>query len=262
MDGIIIGLIEELKKIDEVEGIILGGSRARDNFDKNSDYDFYIYSKTRVPKDKREEILEKYFLDYELANTYWEEEDQGTLKEISIKVDLIYRDINWIEESLRNLIINKNVMVGYSTCIWDNFVNSKLIYDKDGELERLRQEFDVPYNEELSKKIIDKNIAVMIDTECSYTSQIIQVKKREDYIAINHRISAYLASYFDVIFAVNYIKHPGEKRLMELAKKYCKNLPKNMEKDLKELLLESNSKEFQLEKKINEINSNLLEIVN
>ena len=45
----------------------------------------------------------------------------------------------------------------------------------------------------------------------SYYEQIEKAIKRDDKNSINHRISAFMASYFDIIFAKNKMLHPGEK---------------------------------------------------
>ena len=65
--------------------------------------------------------------------------------------------------------------------------------------------------------------------------------KRNDFVSINHRISAFLASYFDVIFAMNELLHPGEKRLIRYAKDNCKILPKDFEKNINKLLIQPNN---------------------
>ena len=35
-------LFKELEKLEQVEAIVLGGSRAGENYDKDSDYDVYV----------------------------------------------------------------------------------------------------------------------------------------------------------------------------------------------------------------------------
>ena len=75
----------------------------------------------------------------------------------------------------------------------------------------------------------------------SYYEQIEKGIKRNDINSVNHRISAFLASYFDVIFAINKQLHPGEKRLIKYAKDNCKLLPKDFEKNITKLLIQPNS---------------------
>ena len=44
-----------------------------------------------------------------------------------------------------------------------------------------------------------------------------------------------MASYFDILFAVNELPHPGEKRLINICINQCKLLPANFESNLNQL---------------------------
>ena len=44
-----------------------------------------------------------------------------------------------------------------------------------------------------------------------------------------------MESYFDVIFALNEQTHPGEKRLIRLAKERCAILPNHFEENIQKL---------------------------
>jgi len=47
-------------------------------------------------------------------------------------------------------------------------------------------------------------------------------------VNVNHRVAAVLASYFDILFAVNRALHPGEKRLLGQASRHCPQRPARM----------------------------------
>ncbi len=70
----------------------------------------------------------------------------------------------------------------------------------------------------------------------SYYEQIKKALTRNDFVSVNHRISAFLASYFDVIFALNETLHPGEKRLMNYAKENINKLLKETDTNTLKIL--------------------------
>ena len=80
----------------------------------------------------------------------------------------------------------------------------------------------------------------------SYYEQIEKAIKRNDIVSINHRISAFLASYFDIIFAVNELLHPGEKRLIQYALNNCKILPDKFDENITNLLNQPNSETLEI----------------
>ena len=86
-----------------------------------------------------------------------------------------------------------------------------------------------------SLNIIKKNFDYLKDAMFSYRDQIASAVERNDFVSVNHRCAAFLASYFDALFAKNRILNPGEKKLIPFALNNCKILPENFEKDVVEL---------------------------
>lgn len=52
----------------------------------------------------------------------------------------------------------------------------------------------------------------------SYDAEIKKAIARNDMVSVKHRTAAFLESYFDIIFALNKLTHPGEKRMVQYAK--------------------------------------------
>ena len=70
----------------------------------------------------------------------------------------------------------------------------------------------------------------------AYANQLAKAARRGDLVSVNHRLTGLLASYFDVLFAVNRVPHPGEKRLVEAAVASCRRLPVGFADDVDDLL--------------------------
>lgn len=228
-------LFESLMSLDEVEAIALGGSRAGENFDEKSDYDVYLYTTKQINESVRKELLSQ-FCDYmEIGNHFWELEDNCTLKN-GIDIDILYRNIADFSADVASVVEECNARNGYTTCMWHNLLTCKIIYDKEGKLQALKDRFSVPYPEKLRANIVRQNMRLLSDNLPSYDLQIKKALKRNDIVSMNHRTSAFLESYFDIIFAINKMTHPGEKRLVELCKKNCEILPENFEENLGKLL--------------------------
>jgi hypothetical protein len=64
------------------------------------------------------------------------------------------------------------------------------------------------------KGVIDKNLPLLGANLHSYEQQIRSAFRRRDRVSLNHRTAAWLASYFDVLFAANRRFNPGEKRVL------------------------------------------------
>ncbi|WP_226669741.1 nucleotidyltransferase domain-containing protein [Metabacillus litoralis] len=232
----VLNISHEFSKLNEVEAVVLSGSLGANTEDEYSDIDLYIYSDVDIPINKRKEIFEPLTNVMEYHNQFWETEDDGILIHPPIGIEVIYRNINSMKKELENTLTNFQANVGYSTCFWSNVLNSEILYDKFGRLEELQKKCKIPYPPKLKRNIIEKNYPLLRDSVASYYHQIDKALKRNDHISVNHRITAFLASYFDIIFAVNELPHPGEKKLATLVKSQCKHIPENMEKSINKIL--------------------------
>lgn len=227
-------LWNEFSTLSNVQAIALGGSRSSDNFDQSSDYDLYIYC-TSIPEiDSRTTIINKYCTYAEIDNQYWEIEDDCTLND-GIDIDILYRNIEDFSTDLTNVVEQCTANNGYTTCFWSNLMSCKILYDPDSKLKTLQERFRVPYPKELKENIITQNFNLLTGKLPSYDKQISKAIQRNDFVSVNHRITAFLESYFDIIFALNELPHPGEKRMLLYAVQYAKILPKNFEKNITDL---------------------------
>ena len=227
-------LFDTLSALPQIEAIALGGSRAGTHYDKNSDYDVYLYCTAPVPEDIRREILSEYCSYMEIGNHFWELEDNCTLKN-GIDIDILYRNLDDFCADLSQVVEQFQPHNGYTTCMWHNLRTCKILYDGSGRLAAAKQRFDVPYPEELKKNIIDNNWKLLRAYLPAYELQIKKALHRGDLVSVNHRVSAFLESYFDLLFALNSQTHPGEKRQVSLCREMCAILPDRFEENLNDL---------------------------
>jgi hypothetical protein len=54
---------------------------------------------------------------------------------------------------------------------------------------------------------------------------------------VNHRTAAFLSCAFDVLFAMNRVPHPGEKRLIALVEDLCPLRPPALARDVEAVLV-------------------------
>lgn len=224
-------LVAALAAFPQVEAVALGGSRAGKEFDETSDYDIYLYCTEPVPVEARQALFATYCSYVELGNHFWELEDNGTLNS-GVDFDILYRNLDDFVAGVAAVVEEGQAHNGYTTCMWHNLRTCKILCDKAGRLTQAKARFDVPYPEKLKMNIIHRNWQLLCGAIPAYTEQIVKAVRRRDLVSVNHRTAAFLESYFDILFAVNEMTHPGEKRLIQLCKKQCKRLPRNFEENL------------------------------
>ena len=230
-------LIEELSRLEAVEAIALGGSRAGENFDDTSDYDVYLYCTGPVEESARKEILGKYCSIVEVGNHFWELEDNCRLLD-GTELDVLYRNLDSFAEEVASVVEQYQARNGYTTCMWHNLLHSKILYDRDGRLTAVKERFTVPYPEQLQENIVFRNYKLLQSSMPAYRTQISKALRRRDLVSMNHRVTGFLESYFDILFALNEQTHPGEKRLIQRCKECCSILPAQFEENLYRLFFD------------------------
>ena len=99
INHIIEDYIKIMTKNNNIDSIVLSGSRSSLINDDMSDYDIYVYSKGLTKNkegiESRKEFAYKYASYYEIGNDYFEYGDEMILKESGICLDFMYRDLSW-----------------------------------------------------------------------------------------------------------------------------------------------------------------------
>jgi hypothetical protein len=226
--------------LPQIVAVALAGSLAAGLSDDQSDLDLYIYAGAPVPVEIRWGIAQDFAGEHsarvEIDKPFWGPEDAWIDSASGLGVDLIYWSPEWIEEQVDRGLVRHQAGMGYTTSFWYTVLHSQPVYDRDGWFARLKQRADQPYPEPLRQAIVSLNYPVLRQIGSSYRHQIALAVLRHDRISVNHRITALLASYFDILFAANRVPHPGEKRLIAQAKRLCSTLPDRMEEQLDALL--------------------------
>jgi hypothetical protein len=231
-------IAEEFITIPTVEAIALSGSQSGGSVDHHSDIDLYIYAREAVPLDHRQEIVDKFGASRaDLNLTFWDTGDEWFDLETGIEVDIMYWDPSWIEDQLERVLTHHQASMGYSTCFWHTVIRSQILFDRRGWFTEMQSKANQAYPEQLKLAILAKNHPILRRVIPSYYGQIKKAIERRDLISINHRLAALFASYFDVLFALNEVMNPGEKKLLNYVEEVCPELPENLQTQVEDILL-------------------------
>jgi predicted nucleotidyltransferase len=224
-------LVKDFSDYSQVEAIALGGSRATGKNDHKSDYDLYVYLNRELDVSVRRNILKRYCRYIEIGNSFWELEDDVTLLD-GIDMDIVYRNLDDFQNEVASVVVDGIPHNGYTTCMWHNLITSEILFDRNGRYEKLKHRFTIPYPKKLKENIINNNMKLLSGMLPSFDQQIQKAEERKDFVSVNHRVAEFLASYFDVIFALNEKTHPGEKRMQQFCSEQCERLPSDFDVNL------------------------------
>lgn len=220
--------------LPQVEAVALAGSWTSGAAETDADFDLYVYIREEIPLELRAGVAagaER----AEIGNAFWEPGDEWI--EGGRHVDVMFRSPMWIEGELARVLVGHEASLGYSTCLWHNVLTSRVLYDREGWFVALQEGAKQPYPEGLRRAVVAKNHPILRNTISSYLRQLEKAVRRRDLVSVNHRVAALLASYFDILFAVNRLPHPGEKRLLDYLERRGDTLPEGARRGVEALLL-------------------------
>ena len=220
--SIVLDVVARFSQFSLVESVVLGGSHATFAADHSSDFDLYILTTDAIDLEARRAIARSYSSTAEIDNQFFGSEDGWGDDATGTRFDIVYWSTDWLQDQLDRLIVRHEGSVGYSTSFWYTILHAVPQYDRDGWFARLQLSARAPYPELLRHRILALNFPLLRSSQSSFLKQIVQAQHRRDLVAVQHRLSAYLSSYFDTLFALNHLPHPGEKRLIETAERTCR----------------------------------------
>ena len=226
-------IADRYASIGLVESVALAGSWTTPYAEAHSDIDLYVYSRSPLPIGLRTVIAATHSVHSEVDNQFWEPGDEWIDVPSQFRIDAIFRTQRWIEDQMERILVRHEVSIGCSTCLWHNVLTSRILFDRSGWFEALHEKARQPYPWQLKGAIISKNYPLLRDTLSSYRHQLERAIRQCDLVSINHRVAAFSASIVDILFAVNELPHPGERRLLKILGEHCKRLPEHFTDDLK-----------------------------
>jgi len=197
-----------------------------------SDIDLYVYADIIPSLTYRAAIAARFSAPdgaVELDNRFWEPGDEWLDAQSGIWIDVMYRTPAWVEDQLTQVLDRHEASTGYTTCFWHNVITSHALFDRSGWFGQIQRDANRPYPDGLRRAIVAKNFPLLGQIHSSYRYQITAAQGRGDLVSVNHRIAAFLASVFDILFAINWVPHPGEKRQVAHAEALCPVRPPDLE---------------------------------
>jgi hypothetical protein len=236
-------LADLFASLPQVKAIALGGSIMGGVTDQSSDIDLYVYTQADIPLEDRQGIVARSggASRENLGMTFWGPGDEWFHAPTGIEVDIVYFEAQWMENQIQRVIDKYEASLGYTTCLWHTVRNSQVLHDPQRWFHALQNKASADYPATLQQNIVALNHPVLRDVIPAYANQLAKAVKRYDLVSINHRLAALLASYFDIIFALNRELHPGEKKLLDLTLTRCAKLPVDLASNITAVIQSSST---------------------
>lgn len=233
-------LTDRLAGVETVQAITVVGSRTTGFSTPDSDVDLFVY--VDGPSEDDGLLGERAVVADELGaperfrrvgqpahpNT-----DVWTLRDGGLLLDVTFWSRAWAEAELDWRLVARSPQVGGSTAFWRSIRDGVPLFERDDWHPRLQARSRTAYPAVLRERIIALNRDLLgPENPFSYLHQVASALTESDPVSAQRATSRWSASYFDVLFAINRVLHPGEKRLVAFAERECVALPDDLAADV------------------------------
>lgn len=222
-------LVERLADVPPVRAVVITGSQASGAAGADSDLDLFVYVDGDIGVERRrlaEDLADR-------SHPVLVDEDPFGSGDVwrsphGTWIDAVFWSPTWAEDQLDRVLDRHEASLGYSTAFWRSISSARPLYERDAWHPALQQRAASEYPQGLLDAIVSLNYPWVTDHPFSFRRQIVKAVARRDTVSANHRLAAWMASYFDLLFAVNRVLHPGEKRQLGIAEAECSRLPRGL----------------------------------
>lgn len=228
-------IANRFSQLSQVEAIAIAGSIVTGRANPSSDVDVYIFPITDIPPGERLSIGLEFSQDAAISD-YWGPALGWFDPETGIEVEAMFFTVNWMEDLVLQPLEKYQARMGFTTSFWHTVKVSQILFDRNGWLTGLQEKTNQPYPEKLVQAIVNLNYPLLSTIHASYRIQIGKAIRRHDLIDVNRTLAEFLASYFDILFAVNRVPHPGVKRMLDILDNECEKQPLKMREQVTQLI--------------------------
>lgn len=226
-DDLLARIAEALGDLHGVVAVSLGGSFASGFADEASDLDLHVYwAGPLTPNDKRAQRIAK-IADPDSVRaglTSWGLEDQFAVD--GRPVELIYRRWDDIHEEVERAYDPglPGWGFGFTTAVLYSVAHDQPLHDPTGELEAARNRLSREFPEATRIALLRRQSPLL-----GFNLRLLrQAQRRGDLLFVEQLRYKLQMLFFDLLFALNRLYHPGEKRLLEHSRR-CAVRPLNCE---------------------------------
>lgn len=212
-------IAEKFSLHKSIEAVLFGGSVYSYYYDHRNGYSLYIYSDSKIDFEFRKETA-KIFSDYsEFTDELdvWLESGYGT----TIKV--YYKRLNELQSKFREMFEEKKIP--RSTEFWNQLLSSRILFERTNTVSGLKEKYSGAYTDEIQELIIKTFLDRLYRNMSSYLNRIKSAVRNRDFPLIFQEINNFIFSAFEIIFALNKKKFPGNKYAVKTINRECSVKP-------------------------------------